>query len=180
MKKKVKQPMHTFSNSKTPIRVLYKKVGQPPKIKIINDVQRLKKYIVKNNLDIIPYRTTYIICHNKKSMEYMRPNIYLPLKKIAGDFIVANINKNKHDIKSLSQEEIIFYTKDLVNKEPVYTPKKIHLQKPTNITDIYERGYEDIRNTNSTNFEKTLIDLLINLELVLAKILENNGGSKNE
>ena len=110
----------------------------------------------------------------------MRPNIYLPLKKIAGDFIVANINKNKHDIKSLSQEEIIFYTKDLVNKEPVYTPKKIHLQKSTNITDIYERGYEDIRNTNSTNFEKTLIDLLINLELVPVRILKILEELKNE
>ena len=164
------------------IRVLYKKVGQVPEVKIINNILKLKKAIIQNNLDIIPYETVYIICHNKKLMGYMKPNIFLPLKKISGDFILIDINKNEREFKSLSQEDIIWYTKDLINKSPLTTSTKINRPKINNIKDIYERGFEDNRNTKSNNFETTLLNALTNLELVLASILKNNknGDLKNE
>ncbi len=55
--------------SKNPIRVLYKKVGQPSEVKIISDVYKLKKAIIERNLDIIPYEKIFIICHSKKSIQ---------------------------------------------------------------------------------------------------------------
>lgn len=161
-----------------PIRVLYKKVGQVPEVKIINNVSKLKKSIIKNNLDIIPYETVYIICYNKKSMEYMKPNIFLSLKRIAGDFVLIDIDRKKREFKSLSQEDIIWYTKDLINKAPINTLKKVNIPKINNIQDIYERGFEDNRNAISSNFENTLINVLNNLELVLAMILKNINSKK--
>ena len=173
--KKIKDRKKTIVKRKTnitpipqiPIRVLYKKVGQVPEVKIINNVSKLKKSIIKNNLDIIPYETVYIICYNKKSMEYMKSNIFLSLKRIAGDFILIDIDKKKHEFKSLTQENIIWYTKDLINKAPINTFKKVNIPKINNIQDIYERGFEDHRNAKSNNFENTLINVLNNLELVL-------------
>ena len=184
--KKIKDRKKTIVKRKTnitpipqiPIRVLYKKVGQVPEVKIINNVSKLKKSIIKNNLDIIPYETVYIICHNKKLMEYMKPNIFLSLKRIAGDFILIDIDKNKHEFKSLTQENIIWYTKDLINKAPINTLKKVNIPKINNIQDIYERGFEDDRNTKSNKFENTLINVLNNLELVLAMILKNINSKK--
>lgn len=155
------------------IRVLYKKVGQVPEVKIINNILKLKKAIIQNNLNIIPYETVYIICHNKKLIEYMKPNIFLPLKRISGNFILIDIDKNKREFKSLSQEDIIWYTKDLINKSPITTSTKMNTPKIDNIKDIYERGFEDNRNTKSNNFETTLLNILTNLELVLASILKN-------
>lgn len=184
--KKIKDRKKTLVKRKTnitpipqiPIRVLYKKVGQVPEVKIINNVSKLKKSIIKNNLDIIPYETVYIICHNKKLMEYMKPNIFLSLKRIAGDFILIDIDKKKHEFKSLTQENIIWYTKDLINKAPINTLKKVNIPKINNIQDIYERGFEDNRNTKSNKFENTLINVLNNLELVLAMILKNINSKK--
>lgn len=184
--KKIKDRKKTLVKRKTnitpipkiPIRVLYKKVGQVPEVKIINNVSKLKKSIIKNNLDIIPYETVYIICYNKKSMEYMKSNIFLSLKRIAGDFILIDIDKKKHEFKSLTQENIIWYTKDLINKAPINTFKKVNIPKINNIQDIYERGFEDHRNAKSNNFENTLINVLNNLELVLAMILKNINSKK--
>ena len=46
--------------SKNPIRVLYKKVGQPSEVKIISDVYKLKKAIIERSLDIIPVSYTHL------------------------------------------------------------------------------------------------------------------------
>ena len=184
MKIKRKIDTHLMDKAKNTnsIRVLYKKVGQIPEVKIINNIYKLKKSIIKSNLDIIPYETVYIICNNKKLMKYMKPNIFLPLKRIAGDFILIDIDKKKREFKSLSQEDIIWYTKDLINKSPITTSKNINIPKINNIQDIYETGFEDNRNTKSNNFETTLLRAITNLELVLASILKNNknGDLKNE
>ena len=182
IKRKIDTQLIDKAKNTNSIRVLYKKVGQVPEVKIINNVYKLKKSIIKNNLDIIPYETVYIICHNKKLMGYMKPNIFLPLKRIAGNFILIDIDKNKREFKSLSQEDIIWYTKDLINKSSITTFKDINMPKINNIKDIYERGFEDNKKTKSNNFEITLLNVLTNLELVLASILKNkkNGDFKNE
>ena len=179
MRKKVKKQKSSIkSSSKIPIRVLYKKVGQAPEVKIISDVYKLKKAIIQRNLDIIPYEKLFIICHNKKTNSNMFPNIFLPFNRILGDFIVVGIDKKEREFKSISQEDIIWYSKDLINKSPVNRTKNSSKKKSTNITDIYERGFEDYRYYKPNNFEKTLISVLIDLELLLSKVLKNNGDDK--
>lgn len=110
MKKKNIIPKTQNTNS---IRVLYKKVGQTPKVKIINNIYKLKKAIIQKKLDIVPYEKLFIICHSNKSKLPMRPNIFLPLRRIIGDLVVVNIDKKSREFQSISQEDIIWFSKDL-------------------------------------------------------------------
>ena len=104
------------ANNTTPIRVLYKKVGQLPKIMVLDNVFKLKRFIIKRNLDIIPYQTTYIICNKKELMKNMTPNIVFSFNSIKGDFILVNIDEDKREFESLSAEDITWYASDLINK----------------------------------------------------------------
>lgn len=104
------------ANNTVPIRVLYKKVGQIPKIMVLDNVFKLKRFIIKRNLDIIPYQTAYIICNKKELMKNMTPNIVFSFNSIKGDFILVNIDEDKREFKSLSAEDITWYASDLINK----------------------------------------------------------------
>lgn len=104
------------ANNTTPIRVLYKKVGQLPKIMVLDNVFKLKRFIIKRNLDIIPYQTAYIICNKKELMKNMTPNIVFSFNSIKGDFILVNIDEDKREFESLSAEDITWYASDLINK----------------------------------------------------------------
>lgn len=163
------------------IRVLYKKVEQAPEIKIINNVYKLKKAIVKRKLDIIPYENLYIICNNKVLRETMSYNIILTFQNIKGDLILVDIDKETREFKSLSQEDIIWYSQDFINKSlqnncSVFS-KKYNFK---NFSEFYERNFET--NTKTNNFEKILINVLSNIELILTNMLKNNnnGDVKNE
>lgn len=165
----------TKANNTNSIRVLYKKSGQIPEIKIVDNIFKLKKAIVKKNLDIIPYETVYIICTNKKKQDKTKkPNIILDFYNITGDLILVDIDKNKREFKGLSQEDIIWYTQDLINKSfnsnnGNNVAKFTQKQKTISYT---ERGFE---NTNSTNFKQALLQILVNIELVLASTLKSEG-----
>ena len=124
MKKKIKkikekdkniyaQYLRQKANNTKPIRVLYKKVGLTPEVRIIPNVYKLKKAIIKRNLDIIPFQNVYIICHNKALKKSMPINILLDFSNISGDFIVVQIDRNLREFKSMSQENIIWYTESL-------------------------------------------------------------------
>ena len=176
MKKKNIIPKAENTNS---IRVLYKKVGQTPKVKIINNIYKLKKAIIQKKLDIVPYEKLFIICHSNKSKLPMRPNIFLPLRRIIGDLVVVNIDKKSREFQSISQEDIIWYSKDFINKSPrKIDSKSSNVKQKVNVKDVYERGFEDNRRTPAISSDDTLISMLIHLNLMLAKILKNNGDDK--
>ena len=174
MKKKNIIPKAENTNS---IRVLYKKVGQTPKVKIINNIYKLKKAIIQKKLDIVPYEKLFIICHSNKSKLPMRPNIFLPLRRIIGDLVVVNIDKKSREFQSISQEDIIWFTQNLINKMPPSFPLNL---KKNYILSAYSKTFDNDKRYIS--FEKTLIDVLINLQSVLSGILKNkkNGDIKNE
>ena len=180
IKKKINTCLINKANNTNPLRVLYKKVGQNPEVKIISNVYKLKKAIIQKNLDIIPYEKLFIICHNRKTNSNMLPNIFLPFNRILGDFIVVRIDRKEREFKSLSQEDIIWYSQDLINKAPRNTVRVAKYPKSINVRDIYERGAEDNRYNKTLAFEKTLIGVLISIELLLATILKNDGDDKNE
>ena len=179
-KNDVNRNIHMKAKHTNSIRVLYKKVGQVPEVKIISNVYKLKKAIIQKNLDIIPYEKLFIICHNKKTNSNLLPNIFLPFNRILGDFIVVRIDRKEREFKSLSQEDIIWYSQDLINKAPRNTVRVAKYPKSINVKDIYERGAEDNRYNKTLDFEKTLIGVLINIELLLATIIKNDGDDKNE
>ncbi len=107
----------------------------------------------------------------------MRANIILPLRTIKGDFIIINIDKNERELKSLSQEDIIWFAQNLINKMPL----SFHLNLKKNyVLSAYSKTFDNDKRYIS--FEKTLIDVLISLQSLLYDILKNkkNGDIKNE
>lgn len=171
----------TKANNTNSIRVLYKKTGQVPEVRIIDNVFRLKKAIVKKNLDIIPYETVYIICTNKKKQDKTKePNIVLDFYSITGDLILIDIDPKEREFKGLSQEDIIWYTHDLINKS--FSSNNVNtFSKPIskinrqNAISYNERVFD---NSNITNFEQLLLQVLKNIELILSSILKNDNGSE--
>lgn len=161
------------------LRVLYKKVGQSPEVKIIKNIYKFKKAIIQKKLDIVPYEKSFIICHSNKLKLPMRPNIFLPLRRIIGDLIVVNIDKKSREFQSISQEDIIWFSKDLTSK----SAKSIKInsqQKKSNFPFIYERGIGNNKYNDSPPFEKLLMSMLINIQLALATVLKNNGDDNND
>ena len=112
------------SKNNFPIRVLYKKTGQAPEIKIIDNVFKLKKAIIKRNLNIIPYETVYIISNHRKVVSNKIANIVLTFSSIYGDLILVDIDKKSREFKGLSQEDIIWYSQDLINKSTITNNSK--------------------------------------------------------
>lgn len=174
-KKKYENKIIAKSKNNTPIRVLYKKTGQPPETKIIDNVFKLKKAIVKRKLDIIPYEKLYIICNNRKAIPNTKSNIILTFSSIYGDLILVDIDKKQREFKGLSQEDIIWYSQDLIKKIPNTTlpPTKKSIKK--DFTKVYERDIErdNSSKSNNSNFEKVLISLLFNIEMTLSTLLGN-------
>ena len=93
------------AKNKNAIRVLYKKAGQAPEVKIISNVQRLKRAIIHKKLHIVPYENLFIICKHKKPKLNVQQNIFLPLNSIGGDLIVVKIDRKSREFKGLSQED---------------------------------------------------------------------------
>lgn len=97
--------------------------------------------------------------------------------------IIVNIDKKEREFKSLSQEDIIWYSQDLINKSSNSTnsikvfnntkPIKNATDKQKYYIDFYGRDFNDNSN-KQPNFEKALIDVLIGIEVVLNGILKNN------
>ncbi len=165
------------SKNTTPIRVLYKKTGRAPETKIIDNVFKLKKTIIKKNLDIIPYEKLYIICNNRKSISNTKSNIVLTFYSIYGDLILVDIDKNKREFKGLSQEDIIWYSQDLMNKSSISNNVK-STKKPSvkNFMEFYEGDFERDSGSKSMNYENTVLNSLTTIELALIKILK--GGDR--
>lgn len=172
--KKCYNPIRVKANNRNAIRVLYKKVGQSPEVKIIDSVYKLKKTVVNKKLEIIPYQNVYIICHNKKQMKNMEKNIILDFSHVAGDFIVLEIDRKKREFKSMSQENIIWFSEDLMNRS--YVPKDI---KPKidmkSFTNYISDGMKKCNiSKNNTNFEHDLISVLTSIQITLSCLATNN------
>lgn len=176
MKKKSTIPKAKNINS---LRVLYKKVGQSPEVKIIKNIYKFKKAIIQKNLDIVPYEKSFIICHSNKLKLPMRPNIFLPLRRIIGDLIVVNIDKKTREFQSISQEDIIWFSKDLTSKS-AKNLKITSQQRKLNFPFIYERGVGNNKYNNSPPFDKLLMSILVNMQLALATFLKNDGDDNND
>ncbi len=151
------------------IRVLYKKVGQVPEIRIIDNIFKLKKAIIDYKLEIIPYKNFCIICNNKKLFQHMNPNIALPLKGIYGSLILVKINKKKREFESLKSDDILWYIEDLNNKNYNNTPiNKVNESISNKTINLIGNNKKE-----SNIYEKTLLKLLIHIDLVLTSILKN-------
>ena len=174
------------------LRVIYKKPGQEPEIKIITNLFKLKKAIVEYDLEIILFQNVYIICHNKEQRKDMKLNIILDFCSIAGDIIVVQIDRRTREFKSLSQENIIWFTEVLNRRSPE------NIYNSTTYSQTYNNTYNknicttlgvtnytmqnnNSKKDNNNNFQEKLLDALTNINLTLTYLVMNNKewGGKN-
>lgn len=149
-------------NNRYSIRVLYKRSGQAPEVKIIDNVFKLKETIINNNLKLIPYEygKILIICNNEKNSQNMQPNIVLTLDRVLGDLLLVKFDRRKREFIGLSQEDIIWYSEDLINKS-------------FNTRNQFSKCYQ--KNIRLSN-EKDLINRIADIEVTLANLLKFGGG----
>lgn len=181
-KKFLRKKSKTFKNDEIKqLRVLYKKVGESPKVKIINDIENFKKAIILDKLDIIPYKHVFLICNNQEHKMQMPINVFFSLNHIAGDLLVVNIDREKREFKSLSQDQLLYYSKDLMSREPnkIQDNNNHNTKTKTAKNGNYIPYERDIETDNTqqlvqANFEKSIIHILVNIELILANLLKND------
>ena len=94
--------------------MLYKQTGKNPRVRIIPNVQILKRAIVIRKLDIIPYQSVFLICNNQDDMKTSKINVVFDFFHISGDLLVVQIDREKREFESLSPEDIAWYTSDLM------------------------------------------------------------------
>ena len=99
-----------------PVRVLYKQTGKPPVVRIVNNVWRLKRLIIKDILKMIRYENYIILCFKSKQNIGVVPNIVMDFKNIAGDFFFIAFNPKTKNFRSLTLREIEFYVDELSRK----------------------------------------------------------------
>ena len=159
------------------LRVIYKKPNQEPEVKIIDNLFRLKKAIVEYDLEIIPLQNVYIICHNKEQRKGMKQNILLDFCSIAGDIILVQIDKRTREFKSLTQENILWFTEVLNRRSP--NNLDANIPYTTQITQSFLKTYNhNIASTNlkiqsNINFEEKLLDAINNINLTLSYLVAN-------
>mgnify|MGYP006067206857 CR=1 FL=1 len=165
------------------LRVIYKKPNQEPEVKIIDNVFRLKKAIVEYDLEIIPFQNVYIICHNKEQRKGMQLNILLDFCSIAGNIIVVQIDRRTREFKSLSQENIIWFTEVLNRRSPnnIDFAQNFKQNKNSSFSNVSLASFNVRQNNNQKNcnqqnndFETKLLDALTNINLTLSYLVMND------
>ncbi len=186
MKKKQKKERNlrkmliTKATKREPLRVLYKKPGQTPEVKIIPDLSRFKKAIIERNLDIVPYKDHFIVCSSKDKRKQMPPHIVFDYRNIAGDLILVKIDKKDREFKSISQEDILWFEEDLIDKS---YPANVELDLPSQ-KDYSDYPAKELDGTSSKStkaiFERSLINTLIHIELLLTNLTKNKTEGDDE
>lgn len=95
------------------IRILYKKVGEKPIVKIIENTLEAKQELVGGLIEVVPYEDVLIICNEEGKILNMPPNLVFDYDYIAGDCFVIGDDYENGDFKSLTQKELSYYKKDL-------------------------------------------------------------------
>lgn len=106
------------------MRVLYKKVGENPVVKIIEASLKAKQELVGGLIEVVPYEDVLIICNEEGKILNMPPNVVFDYDYIAGDFFVIGDDYKNGDFKSLTKEEIEYYKKDLEKRAFKYQKYK--------------------------------------------------------
>lgn len=103
------------------VRILYKEVGKPPRIKIIDNTLEAKQQLVKGLIEVIPYGDDLLmVCNDEGKNLNMLPNIIFDYDYIAGDCFVIGDDYKNAGFRSLTTDEVIRARKDLIYRSFKY------------------------------------------------------------
>ena len=121
------------------MRVLYKKVGESPVVKIINASLEAKQELVGGLIEVVPYEDVLIICNEEGKILNMPPNVVFDYDYIAGDFFVIGDDYEHGDFKSLTKDEIEYYKKDLETRSFKYKKYKDWIERESSSKEQDEK-----------------------------------------
>lgn len=180
-KKQSKFYLYEKAKKKNAIRVLYKQVGKNPRVRIIPNVQILKRAIINREFDIIPYQDVFLVCNNQDYMKTTPINVVFDFFHISGDLLAVRIDKKTREFQSLSQEDISWFASDLIYRSfNQKTPRTKVRNNITNIENYLPKREKTIAEEQKYNFETALIQTLTNMELTLAGLLATNNKKGGE
>lgn len=161
------------------ICVLYKKIGELPTIKLLENINQIKEQIVKGNLLMIRYDDCIIICDPQKQNKGFVPNIVFTFNNIAGNLILIGYDKKKKDFRSLSNNEIFYYFDDLNRKSFKYNKYKkwknrINKCTSTNNNSSNEDDNQIQKEKSNTN---TNLNMVLDIQKTILKNLIQNGNN---
>lgn len=119
------------------LRVLYKKVGKIPKLKIIKNTLEEKQELVNGVIKVLPYKDMLLICNKEGKTLNQSPNVIFDFDYVAGDCLVVGDDYEKGNFKSLTNEQIEIAKKDLIKRS--FKPRIQRIQR-TNINYHEEIG----------------------------------------
>lgn len=106
-----------FEPRKGEIKVLYKRAGKKPIVKVIPDTLEAKQKLVGGLIEVIPYTDdTLLVCNDEGKILNLKNNVCFTYDYIAGDCFVIGDDYKNAGFRSLTNEEIIKAKEDLLNK----------------------------------------------------------------
>ena len=107
------------------IRILYKGIGEVPKMMVIDNTLRAKQKLVGGLIEVVQYdEDVVLVCNEEGKLLNMQPNLVFDYDYIAGNCFVIGDDYKRGDFRSLSFEEIEKYTKELENRSFKYLENK--------------------------------------------------------
>lgn len=107
------------------LTVLYKGVGERPRVMEIEDTLEAKQKLVGGLIEVVPYKDNMLlVCNEEGKVLDMPSNLEFDNDYIAGNcFIVADDSRNE-GFKSLTRDEIRIARKDLMTRATEYEVEK--------------------------------------------------------
>ena len=107
------------------IRILYKRVGKDPIVKIIPNTLEAKQKLVGGLIECVPYdEDTLLICNDEGKLIGMKPNLCFDYDYIAGDCFLIGDDYENADFKSLTDEQIKRCKEELKKRSFIYDKKR--------------------------------------------------------
>lgn len=103
------------------IKVLYKRIGQDPKVIEIEDTLKEKQKLVGGFIEVVPYGDHELICNEEGKIIGLYPNVAFDYDTINGNFIIANDDYDTGEFASLTDDEIEDLKDELKNISFHYT-----------------------------------------------------------
>ena len=110
-----------FLPNQKQIRILVKKVGEDPIVKVIPNTLEAKQKIVGGLIEVVPYQDDMLlVCNDEGKIIGLKPNVCFDMDYIAGDMFVIGDDYKNADFRSLTDEEITRAKEDLMSRSIIY------------------------------------------------------------
>lgn len=128
------------------IRVVTQKVGEPPKIKDVENDYKVLKQLVGGLMETVPFNNSrlLLVCNEEGKLDRLEPNVYFHKDIICGDIFITKFDGGE-DFESLNEREINF----VLHKLDEITLKQDQELKPGKCSAItYCKAYNATHTSN--------------------------------